>query len=209
MFKVNKPFIALATSTLVVLSAISAPAISSTDDPSKDVDKLMIVDCMLPGKIMRLGGGARYMSARRPTKTTGADCEIRGGEYVAYDRANYATSLKVWLPDAKAGDPKAQTYVGEMFEQGLGTSPDFATAVAWYRKAAEQGYDRAQMNLGSMYERGLGVEKDELEALNWYRKATGMGDDELVLSSEVEELEAETEELRVALAASEAEVARL
>lgn len=209
MFKVNKPFIALATSTLVVLSAISAPAISSTDDPSKDVDKLMIVDCMLPGKIMRLGGGARYMSARRPTKTTGADCEIRGGEYVAYDRANYATSLKVWLPDAKAGDPKAQTYVGEMFEQGLGTSPDFATAVAWYRKAAEQGYDRAQMNLGSMYERGLGVEKDELEALNWYRKATGMGDDELVLSSEVEELEAETEELRTALAASEAEVARL
>ncbi len=210
MFKVNKPFVTLATSTLVVLSAISAPAISSTDDPSRDVDKLMIVDCMLPGKIMRLGAGARYMSARRPAKTTGADCEIRGGEYVAYDRANYASSLKVWLPDAKSGDPKAQTYVGEMFEQGLGTSPDFKTAVAWYRKAAEQGYDRAQMNLGSMYERGLGVEKDEVEALNWYRKATGMGEDDLVLSSEVEEIvEAETEELRAALAISEAEVARL
>ena len=209
MLTLNKPVLTMATATLVIMSALSAPAVSSTDDPSRDVDKLMIVDCMLPGKVMRLGGGARYMSARRPIKTTGADCEIRGGEYVAYDRASYASSLKVWLPDAKSGDPKAQTYVGEMFEQGLGTSPDFATAVSWYRKAAEQGYDRAQMNLGSMYERGLGVEQDELEALNWYRKATGMGDDDLVLASEVEALEAETEELRVQLAASEAEVNRL
>ena len=205
----TKPSVTLATVTLVVLAACSAPVKSSMDDPSKDVDKLMIVDCMLPGKIMRLGGGVRYMSARRPTKTTGADCEIRGGEYVAYDRASYASSLKVWLPEAKAGDPKAQTYVGEMFEQGLGTTPDFAMAVSWYRKAAEQGYDRAQMNLGSMYERGLGVEKDELEALNWFRKATGMAEDELVLSSAVEALEAEAEGLRVALAVSEAEVAKL
>jgi hypothetical protein len=209
MFRINKSLLAVTTGSLVVLSGLSAPVISATDDPSRDVDKLMIVDCMLPGKVMRLGSGARYMSARRPIKTTGADCEIRGGEYVAYDRASYATSLKVWLPEAKAGDPKAQTYVGEMFEQGLGTTPDYATAVSWYRKAAEQGYDRAQMNLGSMYERGLGVEKDELEALNWYRKATGMGDDDLVLASEMEALEAEAEGLREALAASEAEVARL
>jgi len=197
------------TTVLMVLSALSAPPASATDDPSRDVDKLMIVDCMLPGKVMRLGTGARYMSARRPVKTTGADCEIRGGEYVAYDRANYATSLKVWLPEAKAGDPKAQTYVGEMFEQGLGTTPDYETAVAWYRKAAEQGYDRAQMNLGSMYERGLGVEKDELEALNWYRKATGMGADELVTAEQYASLEAEAADLRQALAASEAEIERL
>ena len=209
MYMTYKPTVTLATATLLILSAFSAPVKPSTDDPSKDVDKLIIVDCMLPGKIMRLGGGARYMSARRPVKTTGAHCEIRGGEYVAYDRATYATSLKVWLPDAKAGDAKAQTYVGEMFEQGLGTTPDFAMAVSWYRKAAEQGYDRAQMNLGSMYERGLGVEKNELEALNWFRKATGMAEDELMLSSEVKALEAETEELRVALAVSEAEVAKL
>ena len=101
----SKPFLALAVGTVVVLAAMSTPAISSIDDESRDVDKLMVVDCMLPGKIMRLGGGARYMSARRPVKTTGADCEIRGGEYIAYDRASYASSLNVWLPDAKAGDP--------------------------------------------------------------------------------------------------------
>ena len=186
MFFLKNPAVTLISGALVLLSAYSAPVLRAADDPSNDVDKLMIVDCMLPGKIMKLGGGARYMSARRPIKTTGANCEIRGGEYVAYDRASYASSLKVWLPDAKAGDPRAQTYVGEMFEQGLGTTPDYKMAVSWYRKAAEQGYDRAQMNLGSMYERGLGVEKNELEALNWFRKATGMAEDELVLASDVE-----------------------
>lgn len=200
--------VSIPVSLLALLAAFSAPSVA-TDDPSRDVDKLMIIDCMLPGKIMRLGAGARYMSARRPIKTTGADCEIRGGEYVAYDRASYATSLQVWLPGAKAGDPKAQTYVGEMFEQGLGTTPDYATALAWYRKAADQGYERAQMNLGSMYERGLGVEKNELEALNWYRKATVMGADELVSSSDYAALESEAAELREALEASEAEIARL
>jgi hypothetical protein len=205
----GKVGVSISVSVLALFSAFSAPSTSVADDPSRDVDKLMIIDCMLPGKVMRLGAGARYMSARRPIKTTGADCEIRGGEYVAYDRASYASSLNVWLPEAKGGDPKAQTYVGEMFEQGLGTTPDYATAVAWYRKAAEQGYERAQMNLGSMYERGLGVEKNELEALNWYRKATGMGADELVSSDEYSALEAEAAGLREALEASEAEIARL
>lgn len=209
MWLTSKLDTSAATSIVVLLAAFSAPVLPAQGDPHKDVDKLMIVDCMLPGKVMRLGTGARYMSARRPIKTTGADCEIRGGEYVAYDRASYATSLKVWLPEAKSGDPKAQTYVGEMFEQGLGTTPDYETAVAWYRKAAEQGYERAQMNLGSMYERGLGVEKDEVEALNWYRKATGMGADELVSADEYAELEEEASGLREALAASQAEVARL
>ena len=51
----------------------------------------------------------------------GRDCEIRGGEYTAYDRASYSTALKVWLEPAKAGDAQAQTYVGEIFEKGLGT----------------------------------------------------------------------------------------
>ena len=68
MYLSNKPFLSLTAGIVVLISAFSAPVASSTDDPSRDVDKLMIVDCMLPGKIMRLGAGARYMSARRPTK---------------------------------------------------------------------------------------------------------------------------------------------
>ncbi len=197
-------------STLITFS-VSLPfsEVQAKTKPAHDANQLLIVDCMLPGKIRQLGGGTRYQTARRPIKTSGADCEIRGGEYVAYDRANYATALTVWLPQAKAGDAKAQTYVGEMFEQGLGTTPDYDAALQWYMKAAEQGYDRAQMNLGAMYEKGLGVEKDEVAALNWYRKATGLGDDDLTFASNLDALEAENVGLQETIAQKDAKISEL
>ena len=76
------------------------------------------------------------------------DCRIRGGEYTEPDQANYATSLKVWLPRAKDGDAEAQYYVGQIFEKGLGTTPDYESAAEWYGKAAEQEFSAAQISLG-------------------------------------------------------------
>ena len=69
----------------------------------RNAEDLMIVDCLLPGQIRRLGTQVTFMSARRPIRTTQADCQIRGGEFVAFDRANYQTALKVWLEPATAG----------------------------------------------------------------------------------------------------------
>src|SRR5688572_17676529 len=66
----------------------------------RNAEDLLIVDCLLPGQIRKLGRQATYLSARRPVRTTQADCEIRGGEFVSYDRANYQTALKVWLEGA-------------------------------------------------------------------------------------------------------------
>lgn len=149
-------------------------------------DKLMVVDCLLPGQVRKLGQAMTYLSARRPIKTTASSCEIRGGEYSAYDRANYATALKVWLPKAKNGDAEAQTYVGEIYEKGLGLTPDYKLAAVWYRKAADQGFSRAQINLGYLYEKGLGVNQDLVTALNWYRKASGLRDDDIAFASTVE-----------------------
>jgi uncharacterized caspase-like protein len=117
-----------------------------------------------------------YVSARRATKTSASDCEIRGGEYVKSDRASYSTALKIWLPLAQEGKADAQTYVGEIFEKGLGVPPDFQAAASWYRRAAEQNYSRAAINLGSLYERGLGVPQDPAQALMWYRRAAGLPD---------------------------------
>ena len=139
-------------------------------------DDLLVVDCLLPGQIRRLGSQVTYVTARRAVKTSARDCEIRGGEYVAFDRANYATALKVWLPLAQQGDAAAQTYVGEIFEKGLGVPPDHAAAAEWYRRAADSGSSRAAINLGALYEQGLGVPKDVGQALNWYRRAAGVGD---------------------------------
>jgi len=137
-------------------------------------DSLMIVDCLLPAQVRKLGQLGVFATARRPIKSTASECEIRGGEYVAYDRSNYATALKVWLPKAQAGEPEAQAYVGEIYEKGLGLTPNYQVAAQWYGKAAEQGNTRAQINLGYLYERGLGVNKDLAKAMSWYQKSSGL-----------------------------------
>ena len=146
------------------------------ESTTREADELLVVDCLLPGQVRRLGSQMTYLTARRPIKTTGRDCEIRGGEYTAYDRASYATALKVWLEPAKAGDAQAETYVGEIFEKGLGLAPDYEAAATWYRRAADQGWAPAQINLGQLYELGRGVPRDPAQALAWYRRASGLGD---------------------------------
>lgn len=162
----------------------------------KNAEDLLIVDCLLPGQVRKLGGAATYMSARRPIRTSQSDCEIRGGEYVSYDRANYQTALQVWMSQALAGSAEAQNYVGEIYLKGLGTPPDFGMAAQWFQKASEQGFKRAKTNLAYLYEEGLGVAKDELKALNLYREASGARGDELLFASAVQvQLEAKDAEI--------------
>ena len=158
----------------------------TTDNKKRDADKLLVVDCLLPGQIRKLGTSLTYLSPRRPVRTSARDCEIRGGEYASYDRADYRTALNVWLESAKQGDAESQVYVGEIFEKGLGTEPNYSLAADWYRKAAMQGNTRGAINLGYLYEKGLGVEKDMVESLNWYRKASGLEDDDLQFASTIE-----------------------
>ena len=151
----------------------------------RNAEDLMVVDCLLPGQIRKLGRQATFLSARRPVRTTQADCEIRGGEYVAHDRANYQTALKVWLEGAMTGSAEAQNNVGEIYSKGLGTEPDYGMAFQWFKKAADQGYGRAKINLGYLYEQGLGVPRDQAAALNLYREASGI-QDELLYASVVQ-----------------------
>ncbi|PIE41144.1 MAG: hypothetical protein CSA49_04745 [Gammaproteobacteria bacterium] len=179
----------LSTLSAFIITLLAGCSTAPTTEPpmeARNADDLLIIDCLLPGQVRRLGAMSMYQTARRPIKTTATDCEIRGGEYVAFDRADYATALKIWLPIAEAGDAEAQTYVGEIFEKGLGIKPDYKAAANWYRKAAEQSFSRAQINLGNLYEKGLGVPKDKAVALNWYRRASGVQTDDLQYASTVE-----------------------
>ncbi|HFC91248.1 MAG TPA: hypothetical protein ENJ51_00390 [Leucothrix mucor] len=153
-----------------------AKTVDLTTIEGANIDDLYIVDCLLPGRVRTLGRKLSYLAPRRVIKTSGSQCGLRGGEYVAYDRANYQTALKVWMPMAKGGDPKAQSYVGEIYEKGLGTQPNYQKAAVWYQKAANQRYSRAKMSLGSLYERGLGVPRSNVKALSLYRDASGLAD---------------------------------
>ncbi len=167
---------------------------------------LYVVDCLLPGQLRKLGNRT-YMTPRRPVRTTVSDCAIRGGEYTAWDRANYETALRIWLPAAEAGDPEAMNYVGEIFERGLGTTPNFEIAALWYERGAQAGYQPAQVNLAMMYDTGKGVEKDPVAAINWYRKAWGVPENQQLLVAD--EVAGELEASAARLAAVEAENATL
>lgn len=174
-----------------------------------DPDKLLIVNCLLPGQVRRLGTSATYLTARRPIKTSAAMCEIRGGEYVAYDRANMHTALKVWLTAAEAGDAKAQNYCGEIYEQGFGAEPDYAKAAMWYKKAAAQGSTRAEANLAHLYEEGLGVPQNKVKALNLYRKAAGLSGDQLAFTTSLSALKSKLASSRHRAARAERTAAQL
>jgi TPR repeat protein len=172
------------------LAACTA-VVNAADAPSKAKEGMVtredveVVECLLPGQVRQLGNHT-YLTQRRPTRTTTADCRIRGGEYVAYDRANLKSALRIWMQAAEAGDADAQNNVGEIYERGLGEGPNYEAAVIWYKKAADAGNARAMFNLGTLYEQGLGVPQDKLQALNLYRRSWGIGEDNLMYTSAAE-----------------------
>lgn len=173
------------------------------------IAELQVVDCLLPGQTRMLGNQI-YMTPRRPATLTASECSIRGGEYVAYDRADYKTSLAVWMPSAEAGDAEAQANVGEIFERGLGGEPNYEVAALWYQKAADQGNKRALFNLGTLYEQGLGVEQNKLLAMNLYRQAWGLPEDSLVYQSAMDEQQKEMEKkLRSEVEAKDSQIKAL
>ena len=93
----------------------------------------------------------------------------------AYERADYETAYKLFLPLAEQGDAKAQYFLGMMHSEGKGVPQDYQDAVKWYLLAAEQGKASAQYDLGIMYKKGLGVLQDYKEAVKWSRLAVKQG----------------------------------
>lgn len=93
----------------------------------------------------------------------------------AFQKGDYETAIKNWMPLAHGGDAEAQRNVGIMFQQGLGVPLSEVEAAHWYRQAADNGHARAQQNLGAMYEEGAGVIQDYVEAAKWYRFAAAGG----------------------------------
>lgn len=202
----------------IVLAAFAACVAFAGAVPAKPVasvrnpEDLLIVDCLLPGQVRKLGRVSQFMTARRPIRTTQADCEIRGGEFTSYDRANYQTALQVWMGQAQSGDAEAQNYVGEIYAKGLGTPPDYAKAFEWFSKSAATGNKRAKINLGYLYENGLGTGKDLAKALNLYREASGATDELLFASTvtaQAEAAQAQITSLQQTVAQKEQEAAAL
>ena len=153
---------------LLPVPGTPAPGDSNVEAPKG------IVDCLLPGPLRRIGGSF-YQMPQRPARITASECTIRGGDFLLYDRANYETSLKFWITQAESGsgDADAMLYVGEIYEQGIGRDPDYATAADWYRKSADAGNATAMISLAHLYKTGQGVQLDLEAAQALYSQAFG------------------------------------
>ncbi|MGH7090773.1 MAG: tetratricopeptide repeat protein, partial [Stellaceae bacterium] len=171
----------------LALAAFGGPAAAAP----QSADDFLIVDCLLPAQIRQLGLNHTFLAPRQAIRTSENECAVRGGEFTRGDAGGPA-GLRMWLPQAQAGDATAETYVGEIFERGLAGRPDYAAAAVWYKRAADQGNAKAAIALGALMEQGLGVPKNPAGAARLFRRAAGLpeelpGDSEKVakLSSQL------------------------
>jgi TPR repeat protein len=93
----------------------------------------------------------------------------------AYQKGDYATAAKEWMPLAEQGDAPTQYNLGLLYLDGHGVPQSPAEAVKWFKRAAEQDYTDAQHNLGAMYGSGQGVKRDYIQAYKWLNICAAKG----------------------------------
>ncbi len=112
-----------ATLALSLTAGFGAPRVRAESFPTSAED-VLVVDCLLPGQVRRVGKIKGFLTARRPARLPQFECAYRGGEYVAYDRVTLATSVQAWQSAADGGDIEAMNVLGEAYAKGLGQAPD-------------------------------------------------------------------------------------
>jgi len=123
-------------------------------------------------------------SAREPERhvfpATSMDLTNKSAAYrqgiAAFNKRDFATAYRLFLPLAENGDVDAQVNIGMMYLQGWHLEQDYAKAVDWFLQAAVRGFATAQQNIAFMHMEGLGVAQDFAEAAKWYRLAAEQGD---------------------------------
>ena len=95
----------------------------------------------------------------------------------AYEKGDYVTAVKEWMPLAEQGDAPTQYNVGLLYLDGKGVPQSPVEAAKWFTRSAEQGYTQAQHNLGAMYGSGQGIKRDYVQAYKWLNICAAKGDD--------------------------------
>ncbi len=89
----------------------------------------------------------------------------------AYEHQDFNAAAAILRPLAISGDPRAQSYVGYMYETGRGFPQNYNVAAYWYFRAANQAETTAQYRLGLLYDKGEGVQQDYIKAHMWLNLA--------------------------------------
>ena len=120
----------------------------------------------------------RVLPEWKPDKLTplGIEAEkmlAEGKKY--YNSKDYERALPYFNEAAEANNSEAMTFVGYMYEKGLGVAINNSMALYWYRRGAEAGNSYSMNNLGWMLLNAIGVDKNPYEAEMWLRKSVKLG----------------------------------
>ena len=94
---------------------------------------------------------------------SGAKADALSAGKRAFARHDYVRAASLLLVEAERGSPVAQTYLGYMYQYGLGVPRDYVLA--------EQGEPTGQFLLGLLFDKGYGVPQDWVEAEVWLNLA--------------------------------------
>ena len=85
-------------------------------------------------------------------------------------------AMKTLKPLADQGNAKAQYWLADIYENGLGVKKDLPAAIGLLIKSATQGFEPAERRLGSLYLQGDQTFQDFAKAQTWLRQAAATGD---------------------------------
>jgi len=90
----------------------------------------------------------------------------------AYDRQDYKTAYRLWLPLAEQGEASAQYNLGAMYDQGLGVPQDYALAHMWFNLFGSNGHKDGVTNRNTVEKKmsPSQIEKAKEMARNWKPK---------------------------------------
>ncbi|MGA8028394.1 MAG: caspase family protein [Bryobacteraceae bacterium] len=101
--------------------------------------------------------------------------DVLGKGREAYEANRFTEAVRLFMQAAGAGNGEAMVYLGQMYEQGWGVTPDYQQARHWYEKAAAVGNAPAMNYLGILFADGRGVTQDYQQARQWFEKGTAAG----------------------------------
>lgn len=101
------------------------------------------------------------------TGAASADTRVNAGVR-AFQQGRYVQAASLLTPPARLGNSVAETYLGYMYQKGLGIPKDYELAAHWFHAAADQGEPTAQFCLAQLYDLGFGVGRDFVQAYVWF-----------------------------------------
>jgi uncharacterized protein len=102
---------------------------------------------------------------------SGAKADAVSAGMRAFARHDYVRAASLLVVEAERGSPVAQTYLGYMYQYGLGVPRDYVLATSWLNQAAGQGEPTGQFLLGLLFDKGYGVPQDWVQAEVWLNLA--------------------------------------